>query len=466
MGTSLTIFSTEEPICSVHVATLSDVSKAVDAARTAFTSSSWTTLSATDRGHLLHTLASTALSHSPLLATIEALDAGKPYQTALTSDVARFAEILRYYAGFSDKNFGQVVDAGPGKLAYSVPEPLGVCGLVVPWNYPLEMVAWKMGPAIACGNTVVLKPSEVTPLSALYLGKLIQEAGLPPGVVNVVNGYGNEAGKALVEHPGVDKISFTGSTATGKEVMRAAAGTLKDVTLETGGKSPLVVFPDADIKQAARQAHMGIMSNSGQVCSANSRLLVHRSVMDEFVAEFRKQVESVSIIGDPFDDATFQGPQVSKGQYERVLGYIRIGTDEGATLAIGGKPAKIASGKGYFVEPTLFTDVTPTMRIAREEIFGPVAVALPFDSESESLALANDSVYGLGAMVFTKDLARAHRVARGVKAGMVFVNSCDDSDVRTAFGGVKESGVGRELGEAGLRGYCSVKTVHVNLTEE
>lgn len=341
-----------------------------------------------------------------------------------------------------------------------------MCGLVVPWNYPLEMAAWKMGPALACGNTVVLKPSEVTPLSALYLGRLVEEAGFPPGVVNIVNGYGNEAGAALVGHPGVDKVSFTGSTATGKEVMRAAAGTLKDVTLETGGKSPLMVFPDADIKQAVRQAHMGIMSNSGQVCSANSRLLVHRSIMDEFVEEFKKQVDSVSVIGDPFDEKTFQGPQVSRGQFERVLGYIRIGTDEGATLAIGGRPAQVGSGKGYFVEPTLFTGVTPTMRIAREEIFGPVAVALPFDSESEALSLANDSVYGLGAMVFTKDLARAHRVARGVKAGMVFVNSCDDSDVRTAFGGVKESGVGRELGEAGLRGYCSVKTVHVNLTGE
>lgn len=414
----------------------------------------------------MHSLAALVHDQGPLLATVEALDVGKPYRTALESDVARFAEILRYYAGFGDKNFGQVVDVGPDKMAYTIMEPLGVCGQIIPWNYPLEMVAWKIGPALACGNTVVLKPSELTPLSALCLGRLVVEAGFPPGVVNIVNGHGAEAGNALVEHPGVDKVAFTGSTATGKEIMRRAAGTLKDITLETGGKSPLIVFEDADVKQAARWAQAGIMSNSGQVCSANSRLLVHRAVMDEFVREFREQVEGLSVIGDPFEDGTFQGPQVSRGQYERILGYFRSGVEEGATLAIGGNPAKISSGKGYFVEPTLFTDVTPDMRICREEIFGPCAVALPFDTEDDALQLANDSVYGLGAMVFTRDLARAHRVARGVEAGMVFVNSCDDSDVRTAFGGVKQSGVGRELGEAGLRGYCSVKTVHVNLTGE
>lgn len=414
----------------------------------------------------MHSLAGLVHDRGPLLATVEALDVGKPYRTALESDVARFAEILRYYAGFGDKNFGQVVDLGPNKMAYTVMEPLGVCGQIIPWNYPLEMVAWKIGPALACGNTVVLKPSELSPLSALCLGELVVEAGFPPGVVNIVNGHGVEAGNALVEHPDVDKVAFTGSTATGKEIMRRAAGTLKDITLETGGKSPLIVFEDADVAQAARWAHAGIMSNSGQVCSANSRLLVSRNVMDKFVSEFRKQVESVSVIGDPFEERTFQGPQISRAQYERILGYFRCGMDEGATLALGGKPARIGGGKGYFVEPTLFTDVTPDMRIWREEIFGPCAVALAFDTEDEALNLANDSVYGLGAMVFTRDLARAHRVARRVEAGMVFVNSCDDSDARTAFGGVKQSGVGRELGEAGLKAYCSVKTVHVNLTEE
>ncbi|SPO01181.1 probable aldehyde dehydrogenase [Cephalotrichum gorgonifer] len=466
-GQTLTTINptTEEPICSVSSATPTDVSTAVRSARTALKSPSWARLSGTDRGALLHALAALALQHAPTLATIEALDGGKPYLTALSSDVARFAEVLRYYAGFADKNPGQTIDVGPDKMAYTVMEPVGVCGLIVPWNYPLEMAAWKLGPALACGNTVVLKPSELTPLSALYLGTLVTEAGFPAGVVNILNGTGAEAGRALVEHGGVDKIAFTGSTETGREVMRAAAGTLKNVTLETGGKSPMIVFADADVKKAARWAHLGVMSNSGQVCTANSRLLVHRDVMDEFVAELARLVDEVSVLGDPFDEATFQGPQVSAAQRDRILGYIESGLVEGARLVFGGKAAA-GVGRGYFVDPTLFAGVTRDMRIWREEIFGPCAVVAPFGSEEEALELANDSVYGLGAMVFTRDLARAHRVARGVEAGMVFVNSCDDSDVRTPFGGVKQSGVGRELGEAGLAGYCSVKTVHVNLGEE
>ena len=373
---------------------------------------------------------------------------------------------MRYYAGFSDKNFGQVIDAGPDKMAYTIKEPVGVCGQIIPWNYPLAMAGWKLGPALACGNTVVLKLSEVTPLSMLYVANLIRDAGFPSGVVNIINGYGREAGVALVEHPNVDKIAFTGSTATGKEIMRLASKTMKNITLETGGKSPLLVCEDANVAQAAKHAHLGIMSNSGQICTANSRLLVHEKVMDQFVDEFTKQVKNVSVIGDPFEKATFQGPQVSKEQYDRVLSYFKSGVDEGAKLVVGGRPAKVASGKGYFIEPTLFSNVKSSMKISREEIFGPCAVVLPFSTDEEAIEIANDTTYGLGAMVFTRDLVRAHKTAREIEAGVVFINSTDDSDVRAPFGGVKQSGIGRELGEAGLAAYCNIKSVHVNLTDE
>ncbi len=328
--------STEEEICSVYAATADDIDTAVTAARRAFKDPSWKKLSGTERGVLMTKLADLVGQNAEILATIECLDNGKPYSVALNENLAEFQNVLKYYAGYADKNFGQVIDVGPSKLAYTIKEPLGVCGQIIPWNYPLDMAAWKLGPALCCGNTVVLKLAEQTPLSMLYVAKLIKAAGFPPGVVNLVNGHGREAGAALVKHPDVDKIAFTGSTATGKEIMKMAAGTMKNITLETGGKSPLIVFEDADLELATSWAHGGIMSNQGQICTATSRILVHEAVYDRFVDMFKAAVSKTSVLGDPFQEATFQGPQVTKTQYERVLGYIQSGRDEGATIALGG----------------------------------------------------------------------------------------------------------------------------------
>ncbi|KAK3504660.1 aldehyde dehydrogenase [Neurospora crassa] len=454
--------TTEEEICSVYAATAEDVDAAVSAARKAFRHESWKSLSGTERGALMRKLADLVAENAEILATIECLDNGKPYQTALNENVPEVINVLRYYAGYADKNFGQVIDVGPAKFAYTVKEPLGVCGQIIPWNYPLDMAAWKLGPALCCGNTVVLKLAEQTPLSVLYLAKLIKEAGFPPGVINIINGHGREAGAALVQHPQVDKIAFTGSTTTGKEIMKMASYTMKNITLETGGKSPLIVFEDADLELAATWSHIGIMSNQGQICTATSRILVHEKIYDQFVEKFKAKVQEVSVLGDPFEESTFHGPQVTKAQYERVLGYINVGKEEGATVMMGGEPAP-QNGKGFFVAPTVFTNVKPTMKIFREEIFGPCVAITTFKTEEEALTLANDSMYGLGAALFTKDLTRAHRVAREIEAGMVWVNSSNDSDFRIPFGGVKQSGIGRELGEAGLAPYCNVKSIHVNL---
>ncbi|KAK7219661.1 hypothetical protein V2G26_007664 [Clonostachys chloroleuca] len=325
------------------------------------------------------------------------------------------------------------------------------------------MAAWKIGPAIACGNTVVLKPAEQTPLSALYLATLIPKAGFPPGVINIVNGYGRDAGDALVSHPGVDKVAFTGSTLTGKAVMKAASQTMKTITLETGGKSPLVVFKDADLEQAVKWGHLGIMYNQGQVCTATSRILVHEDIHDEYLRLFKEEVLK-NKVGDPFHDDTFQGPQVTKAQYERVLGYIETGKTEGAKLETGGVPHKnVGDGKGFFIEPTVFSGVKEDMRIFQEEVFGPFVTIITFKTEEEAIRVANNSSYGLGAALFTTDVERAHRVAGRLEAGMVWVNSSNDSDFRVPFGGVKQSGIGRELGEAGLAAYTQIKAVHINM---
>ncbi|KKK18076.1 aldehyde dehydrogenase ALDH [Aspergillus ochraceoroseus] len=432
--------ATECEIATVYAASAEDVDKAVQAAKAALQNPTWKLLPGTDRGRLMR----------------------KPYHAALSDDLVEAITTLRYYSGWADKTFGQTISTTHQKFAYTLRQPIGVVGQIIPWNYPVSMAAWKLGPALACGNTVVIKSAEQTPLSILALGQLIKEAGFPPGVVNIISGYGKEAGAALAQHPLVSKIAFTGSTATAREVMKMAAGTLKNVTLETGGKSPLLVFSDSDIEQAVKWSHLGIMSNQGQICTATSRIFVQKDIFEPFLEKFLDAVKTISVIGDQWDASTFQGPQVTRAQYERVLSYIELGKSEGATVVAGGA-ATSKDGKGYFIQPTVFTNVTDDMRIYREEIFGPVVVILPFETEEEAVARANDTSYGLGAAVFTKDLERAHRVAAEIEAGMVWINSSQDCDPRVPFGGVKQSGIGRELGEAGLEAYTQVKSVHVNI---
>ncbi|PWY86041.1 aldehyde dehydrogenase [Aspergillus heteromorphus CBS 117.55] len=456
--------SDESEITSVYAAGEEDVDIAVKAARKALNDPSWKLLPPTERGQLMLKLADLVEQHKETLATVETWDNGKPYSVSLSDDLGEVVNCLRYYAGWADKVHGQTISTTPAKFAYTLRQPIGVVGQIIPWNFPLDMAAWKLGPALACGNTIVMKPAEQTPLSILVLASLIKEAGFPPGVINILNGHGRVAGRALVTHPGVDKVAFTGSTMTGREIMKMAAGTLKNITLETGGKSPLVVFQDADLEQAAKWAHVGIMYNQGQVCTATSRILVHESVYDRFVALFKEVVASTSKVGDPFADDTFQGPQVTKAQYERVLSYIEAGKSEGATLAAGGEPFKnVGDGKGFFIAPTIFTNVKDNMRIYREEVFGPFVVIASFSTEEEAVTRANDTTYGLGAALFTRDIERAHRVASNIEAGMVWINSSNDSDFRVPFGGVKQSGIGRELGEAGLEAYSQVKAIHVNM---
>jgi aldehyde dehydrogenase (NAD(P)+) len=453
----------ETEITSVEAASADDVDKAVKAARAAFNDPSWRDLPATDRGALMFKFADILEENKETLATLETWDNGKPYSVALNEDLGEVVGCIRYYAGWADKIHGQTIPTTPQKFAYTLKQPIGVCGQIIPWNYPLAMAAWKLGPALACGNTVVMKPAEQTPLSILFLASLIPGI-FPPGVINIVNGYGKEAGHALASHLDVDKIAFTGSTLTGKQIMKTASINMKNITLETGGKSPLVVFDDADLEQAAKWAHIGIMSNQGQICTATSRVLVQESIYDKFVEQFKEIVKSTSKVGDPFADDTFQGPQVTKSQYERVLSYIESGKSEGATLATGGVPHKnVGDGKGFFIEPTVFTGVKDDMKIYREEIFGPFVVIASFKTEDDAIRMANDTTYGLGSALFTQNIERAHRVAARIEAGMVWINSSNDSDFRVPFGGVKQSGIGRELGEAGLAAYSQTKAVHVNV---
>lgn len=496
--------ATEQEIATVQAAGEQDVDIAVQAASKALKDPSWKLLPGTERGQLMTKLADLLEQNRELLATIDAWDNGKSYNEALNTDLTEAILTIRYYAGWADKIHGQTISTTHQKLAYTLRQPIGVVAQIIPWNYPLSMATWKLGPALACGNTVVLKAAEQTPLSILVLGQLIREAGFPPGVVNFLNGYGAEAGSALVQHPLVDKVAFTGSTSTARQIMKMASATLKNITLETGGKSPLLVFEDADLEQAIKWSHMGIMSNQGQICTATSRILVQESIYEEFVKRFVEQVKQVSKVGDQWDESTYQGPQVSKVQYERILEYIKSGIEEGATVAIGGTSLQQENGgnggggKGFFIAPTVFTNVRDDMKICkfslpalpilllptiqtkqkekrklsakknpplpdREEIFGPIVTLSPFKDETSALERANDSCYGLGASIFTSNLERAHRVAAEIEAGMVWINSSQDCDPRVPFGGVKQSGIGRELGEAGLEGYCQIKAVHVNL---
>lgn len=476
--------SNGDDICSVEAASPADMDRAVAAARAAFEAPSWRDLPGGDRGALMLRLADLIEQHRETLAALETWDNGKPYLVSLNEDLVEVVTCLRYYAGWADKLQGLTIPTTTPtkKLAYTLRQPVGVCAQIIPWNYPvsiqslftddampdpsqLAMAAWKLGPCLAAGNTTVLKPAEQTPLSILLVADLIRQAGFPPGVVNVVNGRGADAGHALASHPGVDKIAFTGSTMTGRAIMKAASAGLKNVTLETGGKSPLLVFADADLEQAARWAYIGIMSNQGQVCTATSRLLVEASVADAFSRAFLHVVRDWAKVGDPFSEDTTQGPQVSRAQYDKILGYIEGAKKQGAKLELGGESAAsaIGSGSGFFIKPTVFSAVTKDMDIFREEVFGPVVTITPFSDEAEAVRLANDSTYGLAAAVFSQSIERAHRVAAALEAGTVWINSSNDSDIQVPFGGFKQSGVGRELGEAALAAYTEIKAVHVNL---
>jgi acyl-CoA reductase-like NAD-dependent aldehyde dehydrogenase len=437
-----------------------DVDAAVAAAREAFDDKRWSGLRPGKRSEILFKVGELIKRNIPELAQIEALDAGKPVSLA-SGEIWSAGEVFRYYSGWPTKIYGETNPSDDSMFIYSLREPVGVCGGIIPWNFPLVMAAWKVAPALAFGNTVVLKPAEQTPLTALRLAELCGDAGVPDGVVNVVTGFGEEAGQALAQHHDVDKVAFTGSTEVGRKILHASEGNLKRVTLELGGKSPNIVFADANMKRASKGSMMGVFVNSGQVCTAGTRILVESSVHDDFVTSLVDATSSMKL-GNPLEEDTGMGPVVSQEQLDRVTGYIDIGRSEGAEVVAGGERQEDL-GDGYFVQPTVFAGVRNDMRIAQEEIFGPVAAVIEVGDVDEAIAIANDTIYGLAAAVWTNDVTKAHRVARGIKAGTVWVNTTGLFDPAVSFGGYKQSGFGRELGKHSLEAYTENKSVWVNL---
>ncbi|EGN98588.1 hypothetical protein SERLA73DRAFT_92037 [Serpula lacrymans var. lacrymans S7.3] len=450
-------------LTKISAGTAKDVDIAVEAARVAYKERWGLKVPGAQRGRMLNKLADLMDQHQQELAALEALDNGKAYNVAMAADLPSSAAVIRYYAGWADKIQGKTIETTEKKMAYTRHEPFGVVGAIIPWNFPLNMLTWKIGPALATGNAVVLKPSELTPLTALRLCSLINEAGFPPGVLNIVNGYGHTVGQAISEHMVIQKVAFTGSTMTGRKVMEAAAkSNLKNVSLELGGKSPSIVFDDANLEQTVKWVAHGIYFNHGQTCTAGSRIFIQAGIYDTFVQKFKEHSLTLKL-GDPFETTTYQGPQVSQTQFDRIMGYIESGKSDGANLLIGG--ARHGT-EGYFIQPTIFTECKPSMKIVREEIFGPVAAVARFTTEEEVIELANDTSYGLACCVFTQDVNRAIRVAHSIEAGTAWVNCANHSEVAIPFGGFKQSGIGRELGEYALEHYTNVKAVHVNIGYE
>jgi acyl-CoA reductase-like NAD-dependent aldehyde dehydrogenase len=453
--------ATEEVIAEVASADKTDVDAAVEAARAAL-HGPWVALSARERGRLVRQLGERLMARADEIARLETLHNGKPIFESRHIEIPAAAECLEYYAGWADKVMGETIPVKGNHLTYTLREPIGVVAAIVPWNFPLLLAAWKVAPALACGNTVILKPASQTPLTAIALGELAVEVGLPPGVLNVITGPGSKVGQAIVEHPGIDKIAFTGDTSTGKSIMRSAADTLKKITLELGGKSPNIVLPDADLDAAIRGATVGIFYGKGEVCAAGSRLLVDRAIKQEFIDKLAARAKKM-VPGDPMDPKTRFGAISSRKQLDTVLRYIASGRSEGATLVAGGERADIGTGKGYFVQPTVFADVTPEMTISREEIFGPVLAAIEFADLDEAIARANDTPYGLAAGVWTRDIKKAHYVARRLQAGTVWVNTYNVYDTAAPFGGYKQSGFGREMSAHAIEHYTQIKSVWVDL---
>jgi aldehyde dehydrogenase (NAD+) len=449
--------ATEEPIAEVAQGGTADVDKAVSSARAAL--KVWGGMRAADRGRVLQRAAALLEQHQEELIEIESLDAGKPLAAVRRQDMVAVIDTVRYYAGWCDKITGQVIPARPDALTYTVREPVGVVAAIVPWNFPLMIGMWKIAPALACGCTVVVKPAELTPLSMLRVAELFLEAGLPPGALNVVCGKGSVVGEALVRHPGVDKVTFTGSPKVGRGIMQGAASNFKKVTLELGGKSANLIFADANLDRAVRAAASGIFFNAGQVCSAGSRVLVERSAYDEVVQRLAARARSIRV-GDPTDPKTTMGPVISAGQMRTVLDYIDIGRAEGASVVTGG--ARLGD-QGYFIEPTVFANVQHEMRISQEEIFGPVLSVIPFEDEQDALRIANGTAYSLAAGVWSADIGRVHRIAAGLKAGTVWINTYGYTDVRLPWGGSGESGLGREHGDAAIENFTQPKAIWLAL---
>ena len=451
--------ATEEVIAEIAEGDAADINLAVSAARKAFETGPWRKMDARDRGRLLYKLADLIESHIDELAALETLDNGKPISESRNADLPLVIDCFRYYAGWADKLTGQTVPVRGNQFCYTLREPVGVAGQIIPWNFPMLMVAWKLAPALAAGCTLVLKPAEQTPLTALRLGELAQEAGFPDGVINIVPGFGETAGDALVKHRDVDKIAFTGEGRTAQIIMANAAPTLKRLTFELGGKSPNIIFADADLDAAVDGTMLGMFLNQGQCCCAGSRLFIQDSVYDEFVERISEKTKARKL-GDPFDPRTEQGPQVDRAQFDKIMRYIHQGRNEGARVAAGGERW---GDKGYFVQPTVFSHVNDDMRVATDEIFGPVLCALRFKDLEEVVARSNATEYGLAAAVWTQDISKAHAIAAQVRAGTVWVNCYDAFDAAAPFGGFKRSGIGRELGEKALDNYTELKTVNIKL---